>query len=176
MDTNTRRELAGSAYNQRREECAAATRRLGLASLRDLSEPDLDAARDLLDDVTFRRARHVVTENARTAGTAAALRAGDIERAGHSMSASHRSLRDDFEVSSSSFDVIVAAAEAVDGCYGARMTGGGFAGCAVALVDVARCDRFLAAVDRDHTSVTGRRSTLYRSRAIDGASSHIAAY
>ncbi len=132
LDSGVARTLAGSAYNQRRAECAAAVAGIpGARSLRDVSVEQLD----LLDGVELRRARHVVTENQRVLDCAVALRAGDLAHAGELMAASHASLRDDYEVSIAELDRLVDIAAATPGVHGARLTGAGFGGCAVALVD-----------------------------------------
>jgi len=124
LDTGTRRELETSAYNDRRRECEAAARALGVRSLRDVSEAELRSGWDALPEPLGRRARHVVTENARTLEAAEAMRAGDARSIGTLMNESHLSLRDDFGVSSEALDAIVEAAWAADGCFGARLTGG----------------------------------------------------
>lgn len=134
LDTNTRRELVGSAYNERREQCEAAARHFGVPALRDVTVAAFEARQGELEDVIRRRARHIVTENDRTLQARDAMRAGDAETLGQLMNASHASLRDDFEVSSDALNAIVECAQAHDACYGARMTGAGFGGCAVALV------------------------------------------
>ncbi len=133
-DTRTRHALTDGAYAERRAQCDAAARTLGLSSLRDVDPDRLDEAlARLTDPVLRRRVRHVVTETQRVRTASAALRADDVAGLGAAMSASHRSLRDDFEVSCPELDVaVVAAGEA--GAVGARMTGGGFGGSAVALV------------------------------------------
>jgi galactokinase len=170
LDTGTRRELGSSGYNDRRRECEAAARALGVASLRDVSETDLRAGASTLPDVLQRRARHVVTENARTLAAAEAMRAGDAETVGRLMSESHRSMRDDFEISSEALDAIVEAARPGPGCVGARLTGGGFAGCAVALVDRSSVSEFERAVATDYARRTGRECETFVCRASDGAS------
>jgi galactokinase len=170
LDTGTRRELGSSGYNDRRRECEAAARALGVASLRDVSETDLRAGASTLPDVLQRRARHVVTENARTLAAAEAMRAGDAETVGRLMSESHRSMRDDFEISSEALDAIVEAARPAPGCVGARLTGGGFAGCAVALVDRSSVSEFERAVATDYARRTGRECETFVCRASDGAS------
>ncbi len=143
MDTGTRRVLAEAAYSDRQAACARAARALGVAALRDATTDQLGA----IDDATDRRrAHHVITENERTQRGAAALAAGNSAEFGRLMSASHASLRDDFEVSGAGLDAIVDVAEAAPGCLGARMTGGGFAGCAVALVRSSEAEAFAAAV------------------------------
>jgi galactokinase len=143
MDTGTRRRLAEVAYGERRAACERAAAELGVAALRDATVAQVAT---LHDPVVRRRAHHIVTENARTLAAAEAMRSGDAAELGRLMSASHASLRDDYEVSGAALDAIVEAAMASPGCLGARMTGGGFAGCAVALVDAASIDAFTAAV------------------------------
>jgi galactokinase len=169
LDTGTRRELGGSGYEDRRRECEAAAAALGVASLRDLETVDLPRADDLPEPLG-RRARHVVTENARTVATAAAMRAGDAAGVGTLMRESHRSMRDDFDLSSVELDAIVAAADSAPGCHGARLTGGGFAGCAVALVEAGAVDAFGAAVAADYRAATGRACETSVCLASDGAS------
>ena len=142
LDTGTRRILAEAAYGERRASCEEGARILGVASLRDARTEDLG---QLGDTVLRRRARHVLTENERTLAAAAALTDGDASKFGRLMTASHVSLRDDYEVSGPGLDRIVEVALSAPGCLGARMTGGGFAGCAVAMV---RADD--ATAFRDH--------------------------
>jgi galactokinase len=128
LDSGVRHSLAEGEYGRRREECERAAAALGVASLRDAAEADLRELPELL----LRRARHVVTENDRTLRAADALRAGDVETLGRLLDESHESLARDFEVSCEELDRIVETAREVDGVYGARMTGGGFGGYAVA--------------------------------------------
>ena len=138
MDTASRRGLVDSAYNERREQCETAARFFGVPALRDVSvvefETRAQALQNELGDVICRRARHVVTENARTLLAAEALERGHLWEMGCLMNASHASLRNDFEVSSAQLDAMTTCARQDDACYGARMTGAGFGGCAVALV------------------------------------------
>jgi len=133
MDTGTRRELSGTAYNDRRETCERVAAAMGADSLRYVSLQDLRSV-ESVDDVGFRRARHVVTENQRVLDAVHYLRSNDLVQVGKLLNASHESLRSDYEVSGPALDKIVEIAQNVKGCYGARMTGGGFAGSAVALV------------------------------------------
>jgi galactokinase len=170
LDTSTRRELQSSAYNDRRRECEAAARALGVRSLRDVSETELRSRLGALPEPLGRRARHVVTENARTLAAAETMRAGDVEWAGRLMNESHASLRDDFEVSSKALDAIVEAAQATDGCFGARLTGGGFAGCAIALVERSAAPAFERAVSSAYARSTGAACAIFVCRASDGAS------
>jgi len=137
-DTRVKHDLASSAYNQRRAECEEAAalfaRRLpGVVALRDVTPEDFERFGSDLPDPIQRRARHVVTENARTVTAAELLEHGELDRLGSLMVASHASLRDDYEVSSPELDLAVEVALSVPGVYGARMTGGGFGGCAIAL-------------------------------------------
>ena len=132
IDTRAPRRLVEGAYAERRRTCEAAARTLGVPALRDVSLADVEAAADRLGDVGYRRARHVVAENARVLAAVDALRRGEHQRLGPLLDASHASLRDDFEVSSPELDAAVDAARS-GGAVGARMTGGGFGGSALAL-------------------------------------------
>jgi len=145
VNSGVTRGLVGSAYNERRAQCTAAATHYRVAALRDLGEAELEAGRGDLDAITYRRARHVVTENARTEQAALAMERGDLASLGRGMRASHASLRDDFEVSVPQVDALVDVLnEAIGNKGGARMTGGGFGGCVVAVLprsmtdDVAR--------------------------------------
>ena len=129
------RGLVDSAYNERREQCEAAARHFGVDSLRDVDETGLMAGAGGLDGVAFRRARHVVSENARTLAAASALRANDLSALGALLRASHESLRDDFEVTVPAVDALVDfMADVIGNVGGVRMTGGGFGGCVVAIL------------------------------------------
>ncbi|TFE25667.1 galactokinase [Frankia sp. B2] len=123
-----------------------------------------------LDPAALRRARFVVAENARVDAVAAALRAGDAPTAGRLLLAGHRGIREDFEVSGPELDAAVQAASAAPGCFGARMTGGGFAGCAVALVDRSRLTAFTDAFEPAYTALTDRRAVLHVCSAVAGTS------
>jgi galactokinase len=145
IDTRAPHANTDGAYAERRSSCEAAARELGARALRDVTPEVLDEARARLGDVRYRRARHVVTENARVLEAVDLLRRGDVERLGPLLAASHASLRDDFEVSSRELDVAVAAALEA-GAVGARMTGAGFGGSALALVPDDVVAEVLAAV------------------------------
>jgi galactokinase len=132
LDTGTRRTLVDSAYEERRADCERAASLLDVATLRDASP---DSWMNIDDERLRRRARHVIGENGRVIGAVDALAVGDAARLGTLMDASHVSLRNDFEVSSPALDAMVDLVRSLPGCLGARMTGGGFAGCCVALVD-----------------------------------------
>jgi galactokinase len=170
LDTSTRRGLVDSAYNERRRQCEEAARAFGVPALRDLTRERLQAeGLRRLDETGLRRARHVVTENARTLAAAVALERGDLETLGRAMDASHASLREDFEVSSPALDAIVAAARRAPGCIGARMTGAGFGGCGVAAVNSAEVAAFTTAVAADYARATGHAAVLHPCHAVDGA-------
>ncbi len=169
LDTMTRRELVTSAYNERREQCEKAARFFNVPALRDVTGPQLEAVSDLLDELVYRRARHIITENQRTVDAANAMRAGDALTLGRLMNASHLSLRDDFEVSSDALNVIVESARSHYACYGARMTGAGFGGCAVALIRAEAAEDFAAKVAAAYHQRTGRQPAVYVCHATDGA-------
>jgi galactokinase len=170
LDTATRRGLVESAYNERRAQCEAAARYFGVRALRDVTVDQLAAQAAGLDELTLRRARHVITENARTLAAADAMRGGDAAGLGRLMDASHTSLRDDFEVTNDALNVMVACAQQAPGCYGARMTGAGFGGCAVALVDAERAPAFADAVAERYQAQTSIAPAVYVCTAADGAS------
>lgn len=170
MDTSTRRGLMDSAYNERRAQCEAAATHFGVKALRDVTPARLEADGGALDAVTRRRARHVVTEIMRTTQAAQALTAGNAERVGKLMDLSHESLRDDFAVSSSALNTIVEIAQLQAGCLGARMTGAGFGGCAVALVEQEHANAFTATVMTEYRHQTGSDAALYITTAQAGAS------
>lgn len=169
LDTNTRRGLVESAYNQRRAQCEAAARTFGVKALRDVPLVEFQRRAGELDAETARRARHVITENERTLQAAAALRHADAVTAGRLMNHSHRSLRDDYEVSSEALDAMVEAAQAHPACYGARMTGAGFGGCAVALIKADAADDFTAFTAAEYTRRTGKSPSVYVCKATNGA-------
>ena len=170
LDTATRRGLVDSAYNERRASCEAAARFFGVKALRDLSVAAFEARAGELDDVIRRRARHVVTENERVLQAVAAMGQGDADALGRLMDASHVSMRDDFEISNPALNSIVTAARHQSGCYGARMTGGGFAGCGVALVKADVAQAFAASVANEYQAATGLTPAIYVCNAMEGAS------
>jgi galactokinase len=169
LDTATRRGLVDSAYNDRRAQCEAAARYFGVPALRDVAVERFEAEGHGLDAVTYRRTRHVVTENERTLRAAATMQKGDAAELGQLMNASHASLRDNFEVSSHELDAMVACALDEAGCYGARMTGAGFGGCAVALIQAGTGETFAKHVAARYQSLTGIVPQVYVCSATDGA-------
>jgi len=172
-NTNVKHELASSAYNQRRHECEAAVEMLRkylptVRALRDVNGDDLKKHGDTLPDVLYRRARHVVTENARTLEAAIALKEGDADKMGRLMAASHVSLRDDYEVSSVELDLMVELAGKCEAVFGARMTGGGFGGCTVNLVRRDEVEAFGNFITTEYRSRTGIQPDIYAVNADDG--------
>jgi galactokinase len=170
LDTGTRRGLVDSAYNERRAQCEAAAATFGVPALRDVDEATFARRAGELAPHTRRRARHVVTENARTLRAAEALARGDAAEVGRLMDESHRSLRDDFEVSRAELDTIVALARSHTGCHGARMTGAGFGGCAVALVEADAARALARDVSHRYTAAFGFAPVVYVGAAAGGAS------
>jgi len=174
-NTNKPRGLTGTEYNKRRSECEQAVAVLkkhlgGITALRDVTLDQLLRYRDELDPVVFRRARHVITENDRVVESVRALKAGDLQAFGRLMNDSHRSLRDDYEVSCAELDTLVEAALDVEGVYGSRMTGAGFGGCTVSLVASDSVEEFTRTVGEKYAQAARREATFYVCRAADGAS------
>jgi galactokinase len=174
MNSGVRRSLAASEYNDRRGACERAVsvvRRFAPAvrALRDVDEALLQRARAEMDDIAYRRAAHVVAENRRPGLFAAAAERGDAASAGQAMLASHESLRDLYEVSCAELDVLVEVSMAQHGCHGARLTGAGFGGCAIALVDADAVDAFVPAVIRGYAVQTSRTADVMVSRPSAGA-------
>jgi galactokinase len=146
MDTKVAHAHSTGGYGERRASCERGAAALGVSSLREIGIDDLGRARELLDDVTFRRVRHVVTENQRVLDTVREVRASGPTAIGELLDASHRSLRDDFEVSVAELDLAVETA-LENGAIGARMTGGGFGGSAIALAPLDAVSRIRVALD-----------------------------
>jgi len=169
LDTGTRRGLADSAYNERRAQCEAAARFFGVSALRDVTPEEFAARSSGLGETLRQRARHVITENDRTLRAAEAKRRGDAMELGKLMVESHRSLRDDFQVSGPELDTMVECALARGECYGARMTGAGFGGCAVALVRTDAVEDFVRAVSSCYTAATGLSPKAYPCVPSEGA-------
>ena len=171
-NTNVKHELTGGGYAKRRAQCEEAARFLGVPSLRDATAGQLEDARGKLDPVVWRRARHVIGEIERTLDAAQAVRASDWPAVGRLMYASHFSLRDDYEVSCPELDAVVEIAAAIGlegGLIGCRMTGGGFGGCAIALVRTKALPGISATLSREYEKRTGIKPTLFVSRPAAGA-------
>lgn len=171
-NTNVKHALTGGEYAQRRSQCDQALQILGADSYREVSLERLNAAEESLDPVLFRRARHVVTETARTVAAADAFRNSRWDEAGQLMDASHASLRDDFAVSCVELDAMVEAAWTAGsefGVLGSRMTGGGFGGCTVSLVMQEKAEAAARVMSQKYQQVTGIEPTIFVSRPSAGA-------
>ena len=174
-NTGVTRGLTGSKYNERVGECREAVHALRQVTnkngenLRDFTLEDLASAEKALDPVPFRRARHVIGENARTLDAADALRAGDTTALGALMDASHESLRADYEVSCAELDTLCALGRGHPACYGARMTGAGFGGCTVHLVQRSGVDDFAEHLAEAYRNATGLEAGIIVSNAAPGA-------
>ena len=174
-NTMVKRELACGEYNLRRADCEEAARLLGVKSLREISPAAFRAREaELTSDRLRRRVRHVVTENARTVEAAQALERGGLARVGQLMSASHASLRDDFEVSCPELDAMVTAAQTVEGVFGSRMMGGGFGGCTITLTRAETAEEVMREIAMRYHLVTGIEPQVYICRAVDGAAEETA--
>jgi galactokinase len=169
IDTGVSHSHATGGYAARRASCEEGARILEVASLRDLTVDDLPRARNLLDEETYRRVRHVVTENQRVLDTVEALRTGGPLTIGELLDASHVSMRDDFEISVPELDLAVETAQAA-GAIGARMTGGGFGGAAIALVPAAGISRIQVAIDGAFAEHGFAQPTMFTVTAAGGAS------
>jgi galactokinase len=169
LDTNTRRGLVGSKYNERFAQCAAAAQFFGVGKLRDVTLDAFNARVDELGPIIAKRARHVITESIRTVSAQQALMRDDVQAVGQLMNESHVSMRDDFENSTEQVDAMVSAAQAHSACYGARMTGGGFGGSAVALINAEDLDGFVIQVSTAYQAKTGITPNLIPVEATAGA-------
>ena len=173
-NTMVKHELASSAYNERREQCEAGVKHLSkfipdIRALRDVTLEQLEKFGSELPDVIYRRCRHVITENARVLSAADALQQRDLNSFGRLMAESHRSLRDDYEVSCRELDLMVELAREIEGVYGARMTGGGFGGSTVNLIDDENVEKFGEQVSRRYEEITKLQPEIYICNASNGA-------
>lgn len=172
VDSAVKHSLADGAYALRRQQCEDAAKILGVKSLRDASLDAIEEQKELLGDICYRRARHIVGENARVAKFAAAVAQGDWNEAGAAMRGSHASLRDDYEVSCAEVDTLVSACDTIPSAsavYGARITGGGFGGCIVALVKTDAVEQVAEELLSSYRDATGIETTYLVTRAGDGA-------
>jgi galactokinase len=176
-DSGAHRELARGGYRERVAECAAAlaaAKRAGIAApqasaLRDLGEDALSALARAMPEALLRRARHVIRENARVDAFASALAAGDLTAAGALMRASHASLRDDYAVSTRELDALCTLGDGAGGCYGSRLTGAGFGGCTLHLVDASGAPEVASRLEAGFSAAFGRTPRVWPVRASDGA-------
>jgi galactokinase len=168
-NTKVKHDLAEGEYNKRREQCEEAAGFFGKKSLREVSAEELRSKASEMPEILLKRARHVVSENERVLAAVEALRANDRVEFGRRMNASHDSLRDDFEVSCRELDVMVELARSQRGALGARMTGGGFGGCTINLVEADCHDEFIEEMSEGYRSATGIDPEIYRCEIADGA-------
>ncbi len=173
-DTNKKRGLVDSEYNNRRSECEQAVKILkgflpSITALRDVSIAEFEQYAHALPEVVCKRARHVISENTRVLESITALKSGDIALFGELMNASHESLKDDYAVSCSELDALVTASRSVEGVFGSRMTGAGFGGCTVSLVADSAVNAFQEQVPALYQQATGLETTIYTTKAEQGA-------
>jgi galactokinase len=173
-NTNLRRGLAESKYNERRSECDTAVEEISkVKPIENLSKLSLDEYMELSqhisDEVVRRRAHHVISENDRTLRAISALNAGDLEEFGKLMNQSHDSLRDDYEVTGKELDTLVEEARKIPGTIGSRMTGAGFGGCTVSLVREDAIDAFISQVGEKYQAKIGLKADFYIAEVGDGA-------
>lgn len=171
-NTNVKHELTGGEYAKRRAQCEQAAQALGVSSLRDADAEMLEKARGKMDQTVYRRAKHVIGEIERTVHAAEGVRASNWATVGQLMYASHASLRDDYEVSCAELDALVEIAQGIGrdgGVFGCRMTGGGFGGCTVALVESGKVDAISGRIAAEYERRTGIKPTLFVSRPAAGA-------
>jgi galactokinase len=173
-NSRVRHQHSGGEYNLRREACEEGVRLLSrylgpIKALRDVTPQQLEAKRRKLPELIYRRCRHIVTENARVLEAERALNAGDFAACGQAMNASHVSMRDDFEITCPEVDTLAGLAQHVKGVYGSRMTGGGFGGCTISLIEAAAVDRASQVLTDGYRIATGRDVELYVCTPSDGA-------
>lgn len=167
-NTMTKHDLAEGEYNKRRAECEAAARHFGVAALRDISIAEFEARAHELPDVIMRRARHIITDNGRVGAAVDALRSGDLLTLARLFDISHISLRDDFEISCAELDHMVDAASEQPEVLGARMTGGGFGGCVIALLNQPADEPLIGRIKSSYKRRTGIDAEIYQTRISDG--------
>ena len=161
LDTLTRRELVDSKYNERVKQCEASAEYFGCNSLRDVDIETFEEKKTGLDELLLRRSKHVVYENHRVIEVSEAMRNNDVNKIGQLMNDSHYSLKNDYEVSSKELDIMVEIAQKEAGCFGARMTGAGFGGCAIALIDESFQEQFMRNIFNNYYLKTGIKPMVY---------------
>ena len=170
INSNVKRGLVDSEYNLRRQQCEQGASLLGVSSLREATMEMLEGAKAHMPEVVYRRAKHIVTENARTLAASQALKAGDIETVSEAMAQSHISMRDDFEITVRPIDYLVEIiGEVLGKSGGVRMTGGGFGGCVVALVPSDKVEAVKQVVADKYSDETGYSADIYVCTATQGA-------
>ena len=173
VNSNVKHQLTGSEYPDRRRQCEKAAHLLGVPMLRDATLPQLEATRNRFEqeadgDLCYRRARHIISENDRTTAMASALTKGDWASCGQLMGASHQSMKEDFEITCPEIDQLVEITQSVSGVIGSRMTGGGFGGCTVSLIDVNQTAKIVETITSRYQSATGIEPVAFVSRPAQG--------
>jgi galactokinase len=168
INSGVKHSLADSEYPQRRAQCESAARLLGVVSLRDVSFKDWESGQAALPELECKRARHVLTEHQRTLAFVSALEQANWQKAGALMHGSHESLRDDFAVSCTELDALVDISHTIDGVHGCRMTGGGFGGCVVALIETVRAAQIMAEFRKAYMSQIGVEASMFVTQAAEG--------
>ena len=172
INSNVKHELTGGEYAQRRRQCEAAAKQLGVTMLRDIDVTQLTAKRDALEPICYRRARHIVTENQRVLDAAAAVKNHDWTGLGRLMLLSHDSMRDDFQISCPEIDLLVKLTTKLiptGGVWGSRMTGGGFGGCTISLVKQQDVESITATIATQYKEATGIEPTIFATHPAEGA-------
>ncbi|MCL2742680.1 MAG: galactokinase [Planctomycetaceae bacterium] len=174
INSNVKHTLTGSEYPDRRRQCEKAAALMGVPMLRDADLELLQAKKEVFDkeidgDICFRRARHVITENARTLAMAEALTEKEWKHCGELMYESHASMKDDFEITCPEVDILVDVTSKQKGVFGSRMTGGGFGGCTVSLVDTDKINDVIESVSQRYERQTGILPTAFATQAARGA-------
>lgn len=172
INSNVKHQLASGEYGKRRSECETASRIMGVKWLKDANMELLESFKNEMPAIPYRRAKHVITENIRTLKAASALSNSLLVETGALMYESHQSLKDDFEVSCAELDCIVEISKKIGlsgGVYGCRMTGGGFGGCAISLVETKMIPQISETIEREYKEKTGLKCSIFASRPADGA-------
>ena len=174
VNSNVKHELTGSEYPDRRRQCEKAAKLLGVPMLRDATLQQLESAQSRFDqesdgNLCYRRAKHVITENDRTTAMAAALTKRDWTSCGQLMGASHQSMKEDFEITCPEIDRLVEIAQSVEGVIGSRMTGGGFGGCTVSLIETKRTAEIVETITKQYQSATNIVSAAFVTQPAQGA-------
>ncbi|MBC8504592.1 MAG: galactokinase, partial [Chloroflexi bacterium] len=168
MDTATRHSHTDSGYNERRAQCETAAAYFGVSHLRDVSLDEFNRRAPGMDDLSRRRSRHVISENGRVVQAAEAMSCGNAVEMGQLMNNSHVSMRDDFEITNDALNIMVELAQSQPGCFGARMTGGGFGGCTVALVRDETVGIFVENIHSRYQDKTSLQPKVFVSMATSG--------
>jgi galactokinase len=177
MNTNKKRELAGSAYNERKSQCEKAFEIISSKkNIYNLCEAEIRDLDYIEDEIIRKRARHVITENKRVLESIEVLRKGNLEKFGELLNQSHESLRDDYEVTGKELDTIVEISQKERSCLGARMTGAGFGGCGIAIVEEKEIETFIEKISNEYSEKIGYRPSFYISDINDGVKKYRGSY